>query len=73
MRRLSCQLGVLLGLLIVPALWRCAATSLHVVKVEAEINLRRHTILVAKDVQNGVGDFLSPEMPRDLPRKGRRV
>lgn len=73
MRRLSCQRGVLLGLLLSPVLWGCAATPLQIVKAEVEINLQRYTTLVVKDVRNGVGDFLSPEMPRDLPRKGRRV
>lgn len=42
MRRLSCQLGVLLGLLNLPALWGCAATPLQVDKAEAEIDLQRY-------------------------------
>lgn len=72
MRRLSCRLGVPLGLLVLPALWGCASTPLQIVKAEAEVNLQRYATLMVKDFQNGVGDF-PPEVPHDLARKGRRL
>ncbi len=67
MRRLSGHLAVLVGLLVMPAIWGCAATPLQVVKAEAGVNFQRYTTLVVKDFQNGVGDALPPRILQDLP------
>lgn len=67
MRRLSCQLGVLLGLLILPVLLGCRAMPLQIAKADGEVDLQRYTTLVVKDFQNGVGDALPPGLLQELP------
>lgn len=67
MRRLSCRLGLLLGLLILPVLWGCRAMPLQVVKPEGEVDLQRYATLVVKDFQNGVGDALPSGLLQELP------
>lgn len=67
MRRLSCRLRILPGLLILLALWGCAAAPLQVVKTESEVNLQRYTTLVVKDFHNDVGDALPPGLLQELP------
>ena len=67
MRRLSCRLGVLLGLLVLPALWGCRAMPLQVIKPEGEVDLQRYATLVVKDFQNSVGDALPSGLLQELP------
>lgn len=67
MRRLRCRLGVLLGLLVLPALWGCRAIPLQVITPEGEVDLRRYATLVVKDFQNSVGDALPPGLLQELP------
>lgn len=67
MRRLSCRLGVLLGLLVLPALWGCRAIPVQVIKPEGDVDLQRYATLVVKDFQNGVGDALPPRLLQELP------
>lgn len=67
MRRLSCRLGVLLGLLVLPVLWGCRAMPLQIVKPEGKVDLQRYATLVVKDFQNGVGDALPSGLLQELP------
>lgn len=67
MRRLHCRRGVLLGLLVLPALWGCRAIPVQVIKPEGEVDLQRYATLVVKDFRNSIGDALPPGLLQELP------